>query len=100
MYWTQSLFQEKERTPYTVDEAWNSYEQYVRKGKKEAGSSTQETGVQPNIIVIMSEAFYDLDRLEGLVTYSGDPMKDYRAVCKEESRCSALQCRSQIILQS
>lgn len=83
VYWTQSLFQEKERTPYTVDEAWNSYEQYVRKGKKEAGSSTQETGVQPNIIVIMSEAFYDLDRLEGLVTYSEDPMKDYRAVCKE-----------------
>lgn len=83
VYWTQSLFQEKERTPYTVSEAWNSYEKYVNAGKKEGGASEKSSEVQPNIIVIMSEAFYDLDRLKGMVTYSEDPMKAYRAVCKE-----------------
>lgn len=83
VYWVQSLFQEKERTPYTVSEAWNSYEKYVNAGKKEGGASEKSSEVQPNIIVIMSEAFYDLDRLEGLVTYSEDPMQDFRAVCKE-----------------
>lgn len=83
VYWTQSLFQEKERTPYTVSEAWNSYEKYVNAGKKEGGASEKSSEVQPNIIVIMSEAFYDLDRLKGMVTYSEEPMKAYRAVCKE-----------------
>ena len=83
VYWTQSLFQEKERTPYTVSEAWNSYEKYVNARKKEGGASEKSSEVQPNIIVIMSEAFYDLDRLKGMVTYSEDPMKAYRAVCKE-----------------
>ena len=84
VYWVQSLYQAKERTPYTTEEAWKSYEAYVQKGKKAAdGQDTHSSEVQPNIIVIMSEAFYDLSRLEGKVTYSKDPMQEFRTVCKE-----------------
>lgn len=83
VYWVESMIQGKESVPYTIEEAWNSYEEYVEEGKKLSDDTEQRTNRLPNIIVIMSEAFYDLDRLEDVVTYSEDPMKDFREVCKE-----------------
>lgn len=83
VYWVESMIQGKENAAYTVEEALDSYEQYVEEGKKLSDETEQGTDRFPNIIVIMSEAFYDLDRLEGAVTYSEDPMKDFREVCKE-----------------
>ena len=87
IYFVESLFQEKINEAYTKDEAWNRYETYVEQGKKLVGENedarTGNAVQQPNIIVIMSEAFYDLDRLEGAVSYSEDPMQPFREVCKE-----------------
>lgn len=87
IYFVESLFQEKINEDYTRDEAWNQYETYVEQGKKLVGEKedarTGNAVQQPNIIVIMSEAFYDLDRLEGAVSYSEDPMRPFREVCKE-----------------
>lgn len=87
IYFVESLFQEKINEAYTRDEAWNQYETYVEQGKKLVGEKedtrTGNAVQQPNIIVIMSEAFYDLDRLEGAVSYSEDPMRPFREVCKE-----------------
>ena len=87
IYFVESLFQEKINEAYTKDEAWNRYETYVEQGKKLVGENgdarTGNAVQQPNIIVIMSEAFYDLDRLEGAVSYSEDPMRPFREVCKE-----------------
>ena len=87
IYFVESLFQEKINEAYTRDEAWNRYETYVEQGKKLVGEKedarTGNAVQQPNIIVIMSEAFYDLDRLEGAVSYSEDPMRPFREVCKE-----------------
>ncbi len=87
IYFVESLFQEKINEAYTKDEAWNRYETYVERGKKLVGENedarTGNAVQQPNIIVIMSEAFYDLDRLEGAVSYSEDPMQPFREVCKE-----------------
>lgn len=87
IYFVESLFQEKINEAYTKDEAWNRYETYVEQGKKLVGEKedarTGNAVQQPNIIVIMSEAFYDLDRLEGAVSYSEDPMRPFREVCKE-----------------
>lgn len=87
IYFVESLFQEKINEDYTKDEAWNRYETYVEQGKKLVGEKedarTGNAVQQPNIIVIMSEAFYDLDRLEGAVSYSEDPMRPFREVCKE-----------------
>lgn len=87
IYFVESLFQEKINEAYTRDEAWNRYETYVEQGKKLVGEKedarTGNAVQQPNIIVIMSEAFYDLDRLEGAVSYSEDPMQPFREVCKE-----------------
>lgn len=87
VYFVESLFQEKTNEPYTTDEAWKQYETYVEQGKKlvneNADKDVDNTVKQPNIIVIMSEAFYDLDRLEGSVSYSEDPMKPFRKVCEE-----------------
>lgn len=90
IYFVESLFQEKINETYTRDEAWNRYETYVEQGKKLVGEKedarTGNAVQQPNIIVIMSEAFYDLDRLEGAVSYSEDPMQPFREVCKEGIR--------------
>lgn len=87
IYFVESLFQEKINEAYTKDEAWNRYETYIEQGKKLVGEKedarTGNAVQQPNIIVIMSEAFYDLDRLEGAVSYSEDPMQPFREVCKE-----------------
>ena len=87
VYFVESLFQEKTNEPYTTDEAWKQYETYVEQGKKlvneNADTHVGNTVKQPNIIVIMSEAFYDLDRLEGAVSYSEDPMEPFRKVCEE-----------------
>lgn len=87
IYFVESLFQEKINEAYTRDEAWNRYETYVEQGKKLVGEKedahTGNAVQQPNIIVIMSEAFYDLNRLEGAVSYSEDPMRPFREVCKE-----------------
>lgn len=87
IYFVESLFQEKINEAYTKDEAWNRYETYVEQGKKLVGENedarTGNAVQQPNIIVIMSEAFYDLDRLEGAVSYSEDPMQPFREVCKD-----------------
>lgn len=87
IYFVESLFQEKINEAYTRDEAWNRYETYVEQGKKLVGENgdarTGNAVQQPNIIVIMSEAFYNLDRLEGAVSYSEDPMQPFREVCKE-----------------
>ena len=87
IYFVESLFQEKINEAYTKDEAWNRYETYIEQGKKLVGEKedarTGNAVQQPNIIVIMSEAFYDLDRLEGAVSYSEDPMRPFREVCKE-----------------
>ena len=69
---------------YSADGTGSNYEQA---GKDSAGLAAAvedpESVKRPNIIVIMSEAFYDLDRLEGAVSYSEDPMRPFREVCKE-----------------
>ncbi len=46
------------------------------------GSSTLESPQQPNVIVLMSESFFDPDCLPN-VQYSTDPVSNYRALAKD-----------------
>lgn len=94
VYFVESIFTSYLDEPYTIEEAKNSYYEYVKQGKAIATKSGQasengetkandETDVQPNIIVIMSEAFYDVNLFEDVLLYSEDPMSYYREVAKE-----------------
>lgn len=74
------------------EEAVQIYQGYAAKGKRlaemkaqlETDASAKDRETQPpNIIVIMSEAFYDVNQLEGKLHYSSDPMAAYNAVAAE-----------------
>lgn len=91
VYFVESVLTAGSQKPYTVEEAESSYYQYVEKGMRiveEWGDLVSEekemAGQYPNIIVIMSEAFYDVNQFEGTVSYSEDPMSAFEKV-KEES---------------
>lgn len=47
-----------------------------------AGQPAQGSGSQPNIILILSESFFDVTTLPG-VTYGADPVADFHALQKE-----------------
>lgn len=94
VYFVESIFTSYLDEPYTLEEAKNSYYEYVEKGKRivanESETSNNSTekehhvsDVQPNIIVIMSEAFYDVNQFEGVLSYSENPMAYYEEVQAE-----------------
>ncbi len=94
VYFVESIFTSYLDEPYTLEEAKASYHEYVEKGKRivantqdASGNSTVEKynnlDVTPNIIVIMSEAFYDVNQFEGVLSYSENPMAYYEEVQAE-----------------
>lgn len=101
VYFVESILTAGEEKEYTVQEALDSYEKYVEQGKRIVAEQETETienadiqqmeeikkkgasTVTPNIIVIMSEAFYDVNRFEGVVSYSENPMAAFEEVKKE-----------------
>lgn len=93
VYFVESVLTARLQKPYTVEEAEASYYQYVDKGRRimeDSGNTAMNKNASglkeqyPNIIVIMSEAFYDVNRFEGTVSYSENPMSAFEEV-KEES---------------
>ena len=93
VYFVESALTARSQKPYTVEEAVASYDQYVEKGRcivEEWGNSSINKHAEelketyPNIIVIMSEAFYDVNRFKETVSYSENPMSAFEGV-KEES---------------
>lgn len=99
VYFVESIFTSYLDEPYTMQEAEASYNAYVEQGKQlvakqqnttdsDVHSSLDENDlatktVKPNVIVIMSEAFYDVNLFEDVLIYSEDPMADYRGIEKE-----------------
>lgn len=98
IYFVESIFTSYLDEPYTIEEAEVSYYKYVEQGKaivanaeqkKESindgkfDKTTEEANINPNIIVIMSEAFFDVNQFEGVVSYSEDPMSYYKEVQQE-----------------
>lgn len=82
IYFIESIFSTKEDSPYNLEEASYSYYSYVEQGKQIAGKTVKEakTAVKPNVIVIMSESFYDVNKFAGVLSYSENPMKYYEEV--------------------
>ncbi len=103
VYFVESIFTSYLDEPYSIDEAQDSYKEYVELGKQlvakqEEESTNQVEGLidmnssidrvlstsnyteKPNIIVIMSEAFYDVNLFEDVLWYSEDPMTYYREI--------------------
>lgn len=98
VYFVESVLTARAQKPYTMEEAELSYYKYVEKGMciveaEEDSDTSLESGVweqYPNVIVIMSEAFYDVNRFEGVVSYSENPMSAFETVRKESSYGNAM----------
>lgn len=74
-------FLEDSSQNYNEDGVRESYKRLREKAKGEVG---QVTGQTPNVIVIMSEAWWNLDHIkEGSLTYSKDPMEPYHTLEEE-----------------
>lgn len=94
VYFVESVFTASLDEPYTLEKAQESYTEYVEQGKLLVEENTTNLNafedenatatVKPNIIVIMSEAFYDVNLFEDVLIYSEDPMAYYKEV-EEES---------------
>lgn len=81
VYFVESIFTSYLDEPYTVKEAKASYAEYVEKGKQIAAEdSARNAAAKPNVIVIMSEAFFDVNKFEGVLSYSENPMSYYEEV--------------------
>lgn len=62
---------------YTKQEAQQLLEQYTL-------SDEDESSAKPNVIAIMGEAFYDIDRIPGIKFIDGtDPLKNYKEILEE-----------------
>lgn len=100
VYFIESIFTSYLDEPYTIKEAEASYDEYVEEGMEiieeldegqtdEVVTSAQSDEVtpkkerKPNVLVIMSEAFFDVNQFEGVVSYSEDPMSYYKEVQRE-----------------
>lgn len=83
VYFLESMATLPMEKEYTVEEALNSYQSYVEEGKSLFEEDNGNSDATPNIIVIMSEAFYDVNRFEGAVSYSENPMKEFEELTKE-----------------
>lgn len=92
VYFFESILTVSQQEEYTEKEALDSYRRYVEMGKsiweKDSAGYEEDSACgeeqYPNIIVIMSEAFYDLNLLQGPVSYSENPMAAFEEI-KEES---------------
>lgn len=83
VYFVESIFTSSLDEPYTTQEALASYNQYVNMGKElveKEEMPAKNKDKQPNIIVIMSEAFFDVNQFEGGLSYSENPMAFYEEV--------------------
>ncbi len=68
-------------------------EEVVTKARElTGGMESSDSGVRPNIILILSESFFDVASLDG-VTFAEDPVADFRAL-KEESVSGPFYTRS------
>ncbi len=99
VYFLESMEKVLCEEKYSVEQARQSYEHYVELGRQlvqenrpsraeESGQNVTadtfgENGELPNVIVIMSEAFYDVNKFEGVLSYSKDPMADYNELASE-----------------
>ncbi len=86
IFFMESIFTAHMDEPYTFMQAKKSYDQYVQDGM-EIESSLCDVQVEeeskPNIIVIMSEAFFDVNQFEGVLAYSENPMAYYEKMQEE-----------------
>ncbi|MBQ9984562.1 MAG: LTA synthase family protein [Lachnospiraceae bacterium] len=83
LYFVESIFTGYLEEPYTTEEAKDSYDALVSAGKELVEDSALTSSDKPNIIVIMSEAFFDVNQFEGVMSYSEDPMSYYKEVESE-----------------
>lgn len=83
-YFLESMLTESMNVSYTKKEALASYNKYVEKGRADSSVLSNSSQEMPNVIVIMSESFYDVNQLQGdIISYSEDPMKDFYDIQKE-----------------
>ena len=79
VFWfSQSIFSNAVKE-ISVEEVQNIYDDFVELGMKEETVSKK----RPNVIVVMSEAFWDINNLEGLVEADENPMDRYFELAKE-----------------
>lgn len=94
VYFIESIFTSYLDEPYTVEKAMHSYDKYVARGKelvqqeksvsdKENSHKSLDSQEKPNVIVIMSEAFFDVNQFEGVLSYSENPMAPFEEVRRE-----------------
>ncbi len=89
IYFVDSAFTADIDEPYTQEKARGIYDSYVSQGKQIVEENFGETDlaeddfVKPNVIVIMSEAFFDVNQFDGVLSYSENPMATYESLEKE-----------------
>lgn len=76
---SQSLFQQsaKAAASDTINELYHHYQDTA------VTDTAASSGKMPNIIVIMSESFWDVDNLEGAVELSPNPMDAYHKLAEK-----------------
>lgn len=76
---SQSLFQQsaKAAASDTINELYHHYQDTA------VTDNAASSGKMPNIIVIMSESFWDVDNLEGAVELSPNPMDAYHKLAEK-----------------
>lgn len=86
MYFMESFATVAFDQDYSEEEAISSYDAQVNKGKELYPASKKISVAdieKPNVIVIMSEAFYDVNRFEGVLSYDKDPMQYFYEIADE-----------------
>lgn len=69
---------------YLVEEIQKVLDTYENKEEIEVSSNIDSNKKMPHVIAIMSEAFFDIDRIPGVEFYdSNNPLKNYNKIIKE-----------------
>lgn len=69
--------------PKTLEDYSLEYmEQVLAQAEDYTGNRRLEAREQPNVILVLSESFFDITQLEGL-SFQDDPLKEYHALQKE-----------------
>ena len=69
---------------YQPQEVKKALENYEKEEVIEASNSIDSDNESPHVIAIMSEAFFDIDRVQGIEFYDyNDPLKNYNKIIEE-----------------
>lgn len=90
VYLVESIALDAFEEPYSIEKAMTVYDQYVERGMKyynqQLASEEHQEMIKPNVIVVMSEAFYDVNQFEPTVKYDQNPMQVFDEVAGQGVR--------------